>query len=95
MGEDEGLTSLYMLMSDCDDWDHYETLQWWAIDEYVRAHPDDPDINELVSRKTREKNHYLQRGRVTMGWAVCVFKKRSLAWRKGIRFYSPLERTIM
>ena len=78
VGEDEGLTCLYTLVSGYDDWDHYETLQWWAIDEYIRAHPDDPDIHELVERKTREKNLYLQRGRETVGWAVYVFRNGAL-----------------
>ena len=63
VGEDEGLICLYTLVSGYDDWDHYETLQWWAIDEYIRVHPDDPDVHELVERKTREKNLYLLRGR--------------------------------
>ena len=75
VGEDEGLTCLYTLVSGYDDWDHYETLQWWAVDEYIRAHPDDPDIHELVERKTREKSLYLKEGRVTMGWAIYVFRK--------------------
>ena len=76
VGEDEGLTCLYTLVSNYDDWDHYETLQWWAVDEYVRTHPDDPDIRELVERKTREKDIYLQGGGETMGWAVYVFRKK-------------------
>jgi SAM-dependent methyltransferase len=75
VGESEGLSCLYTLVSDHDDWDHYETLQWWAVDEYVRAHPDDPDIRELVKRKRREKQIYLQGGRETMGWAIYVFRK--------------------
>jgi SAM-dependent methyltransferase len=75
VGEDEGLTCLYTLVSSYDDWDHYETLQWWAVDEYIRVHLDDADIHELVERKTREKNLYLKEGRETMGWAVYVFRK--------------------
>ncbi|NLD67103.1 MAG: class I SAM-dependent methyltransferase [Crenarchaeota archaeon] len=74
VGENEGLTCLYTLVSNFDDWDHYETLQWWAVDEYFRAHPDDPDMREIVERKTREKKLYLQGGRETMGWAVYVFR---------------------
>jgi SAM-dependent methyltransferase len=75
VGEDEGLTCLYTLVSSYDDWDHYETLQWWAVDEYIRTHPEDPDIYELVERKTREKDIYLHGGRETMGWALYVFRK--------------------
>jgi len=38
VGEEEGLTCLYTIVSNQDDWDHYETLQWWAIDQYIKAH---------------------------------------------------------
>lgn len=75
VGENEGLSCLYTLVSNFDDWDHYETLQWWAVDDYVRTHPDDPDIQELMERKKREKHTYLQGGRETMGWAIYVFRK--------------------
>jgi SAM-dependent methyltransferase len=75
IGEAEGLTCLYTLVSNHDDWDHYETLQWWAVDAYVRAHPDDPDVPELVKRTTHAKEVYLRWGRDTMGWAIYVFRK--------------------
>ena len=76
VGENEGLSCLYTLVSNQDDWDHYETLQWWAVDDYVRTHPDDPDNRELVKTKTREKQIYLQEGRETTGWAIYVFRKQ-------------------
>ena len=76
VGENEGLSCLYTLVSNQDDWDQYETLQWWAVDDYVRANPDDPDIPELLKQKTREKNIYLQEGRETTGWAIYVFRKQ-------------------
>jgi SAM-dependent methyltransferase len=76
VGENEGLNCLYTLVSNPDDWDHYETLQWWAVDDYVRANPDDPDNQELVKQKTHEKHIYLQEGRKTTGWAIYVFRKK-------------------
>lgn len=75
VGEEEGLTCLYTLVSSHDDWDHYETLQWWAVDTYARANPDDTDVQEIVARKKREKESYLRWGRETMGWAIYVFRK--------------------
>ncbi|MFX0162088.1 MAG: SAM-dependent methyltransferase [Candidatus Hodarchaeota archaeon] len=75
VGEEEGLTCLYTMVSNHDDWDHYETLQWWSVDDYVMTSPDDEDISELLARKRRDKENYLQWGRETLGWAIYLFKK--------------------
>ena len=74
VGEEEGLTCLYTLVSNHDDWDYYETLQWLAVDEYVRTHPDDPDNQELIERSQRSKEAYLRWGRETLGWAIYLFR---------------------
>jgi len=76
VGEEEGLTCIYTLVSDYDDWDHYETLGWWAVDEYARENPDDQDIPALLKRKNLEKETYLRWGRETLGWAIYVFRKK-------------------
>ena len=79
LGEEEGLICLYTIVSNHDDWDHYETLQWWAVDDYVRANPDDsdnPELLELLERTRTGKESYLRWGRDTIGWAVYVFRKR-------------------
>lgn len=73
-GEEEGLTCLYTLVSNQDDWDHYETLQWLAVDEYVRTNPNDPDNNELIERSQRSKETYMRWGRDTLGWAIYLFR---------------------
>lgn len=75
VGEEEGLTCLYTMVSNHDDWDHYETLQWWAVDDYIRNNPNDEDILELLERKRRDKENYLRWGRETLGWAIYVFRK--------------------
>ena len=75
VGEEEGLTCLYTVVSNHDDWDHYETLQWWAVDDYVMTNPDDEDIPELLEGKRREKENYLSWGRETLGWAIYLFNK--------------------
>jgi hypothetical protein len=63
------------LVSDEDDWDHYETLQWLSAEKYVAENPDDHDNEELLSRVLSNKNAYLDEGRSTLGWAIYVFKK--------------------
>jgi len=53
VAEAEGLVPLLALVSNGDEWDRYETLQWLATARYADAHPADPDVTELVARGRR------------------------------------------
>jgi hypothetical protein len=75
-GEERGLELAYTLVSNKDDWDRYEGLQWYSVSEYARAHPGDPDLREIVDRVDRERFVYLRWGRETLGWAIYVFRQR-------------------
>lgn len=75
IGEDEGLFPLYTLVSNHDDWDRYETLQWYAAENYARENPDDPDVPEILGRVTSGRTNYLRYGRDTLGWALYLFRK--------------------
>jgi cyclopropane fatty-acyl-phospholipid synthase-like methyltransferase len=79
VAEEEGLTCIYTMVSDSDDWDHYERLKWWNVDDYVRNNPNDEDVQELLERTRREKEIYLRWERETLGWAVYVLQ-RSNEW---------------
>jgi ubiquinone/menaquinone biosynthesis C-methylase UbiE len=74
-GESLGLALAYTIVSSQDDWDRYEGLQWYATEEYARAHPDDPDLPEIVERVAEKKRTYLEWGRETLGWAIYVFRR--------------------
>jgi SAM-dependent methyltransferase len=75
VGEDEGLSPLYTMVSNQDDWDRYETLQWYAAEKYGRDNPDDPDVSEILTRVARGRTNYLHWGRDTVGWAMYLFHK--------------------
>jgi len=75
VGEGEGLTCIYTLLSDLDDWDHYESLKWWNVADYVRTNLDDKDVPELLERTKREKDIYLRWERGTLGWGIYIFRK--------------------
>lgn len=75
VGERHGLQLVYTIVSDKNDWDQYEGLQWLAADEYARQNPNDPDITELMDRVTSSKNIYLKWGRDTIGWAIYIFRR--------------------
>ncbi|HLT20049.1 MAG TPA: class I SAM-dependent methyltransferase [Thermomicrobiales bacterium] len=70
-----GLTPVYTAVSTDDEWDHYETLQWYAAERWARKHPDDPDRDEVLRRAARERESYLRWGRDTLGWALYLFRK--------------------
>lgn len=75
IGEEEGLIFLYSLVSNQDDWDRYEGLQWYATAEYARSNPHDPDLPALLERLNRSRDTYLKWGRETLGWAIYLFRK--------------------
>jgi SAM-dependent methyltransferase len=74
-GEAEGLVPLLALVSTGDEWDRYETLQWRATARYADAHPDDPDVTDLVARVAKSRHEYVTWGRDTLGWALYLFEK--------------------
>lgn len=75
-GEKRGLELVTTLVSNVDEWDRYEGLQWLASDEYARSHSEDPDLPELLRRVGEEKSTYLRWGRDTLGWAIYVFRRQ-------------------
>lgn len=76
-GEQRGLDLVHTFVSNGDDWDKYEGLQWYATAEFARSHPEDQDVRELVERVAKERALYLRWGRDTLGWAIYVFRSRS------------------
>lgn len=75
VGEDVGLALLYTLVSNPDDWDRYEGLQWQAAERYAAEHPDDPDVAALLRSSRRSRDAYLRWGRNCLGWAMYLFRK--------------------
>lgn len=75
VGEDLGLLPLYTMVSNGDDWDRYEGLQWRAAERYAQQHPDDPDVPELLERQRRSRNQYLNFQRDALGWALYLFQR--------------------
>jgi hypothetical protein len=76
IAEKEGLNCIYTLVSNRDDWDHYETLQWWSVYDYVTLNPNDSDNSELLEKIEKAKTEYLLYGRDTLGWAIYIFKRQ-------------------
>ena len=67
-----GLNAVTMIASSGDDWDRYETLHWLALDDWLRAHPDDPDAASFEEMGRRRKSRYIEWERALLGWAIFV-----------------------
>ena len=74
-GVNLGLSCLYTAVSNQDDWDRYEGLRWQAAERYAAAHPDDPDVEELLQTSNKNRDAYLRWGRDCLGWAMYLFRK--------------------
>lgn len=74
IAQDEGLTLLYALVSNQDDWDRYEGLQMRAAELYATEHPEDPDVDELLKQRHEVDRVYLKWARDTLNWAIYLFK---------------------
>jgi len=75
VGQKLGLEPVYTLVSNQDDWDRYEGLQWFAAAEWASELQDDPDAEEVLKRVRENREDYLRWGRETLGWSIYVFKK--------------------
>ena len=74
-GETIELVPVYALVSSESDWDKYEGLHWFAMQEYANSHSRDPDLNDLLARVSRERETYLKYERDCLGWAIYLFQK--------------------
>jgi len=73
-GKEEDLLPLYTVVSSQDDWDHYETLQWYSVAKFAEENENDPDVPEILTRVTQGQTNYLRWGRDTLGWSIYLFK---------------------
>ncbi len=74
-GIEEGLTPLCTFVSNQDDWDRYQGLQWQAAERWAFEHAADPDAPELIERHRRARDLYLWWERDLLGWAIYLFRR--------------------
>ncbi len=72
--ESAGVELVEMVLANHDDWDRYEAMRWSAVFDYLRAHPDTPDADELRQQNARNRRSHLEYQRRYLGWGVFVLR---------------------
>jgi hypothetical protein len=70
--ESAGVDVVSLIASSHDDWDRYESLRWFSLEEWLAANPDDPDAEEFRRRGRHTRDRYLRWTRDLLGWAIFV-----------------------
>ena len=74
-GEAAGLLPIYATTSSDQEWDEYSWRYTTALEDHLRAHPDDPDSQAIRIRAYGWRSLYLAEGRDTMGFGVYAFRR--------------------
>lgn len=74
--EAAGLELVEMVLASTDDWDRYSARQWLAVSDWLAAHPEDPDADEIRRLTAEVRRSYLADLRRCMGWGVFVARGR-------------------
>jgi SAM-dependent methyltransferase len=73
--EQAGLATTGIIAASEDDWDHYESLHWRAIEEWLAERPDHPDAEDIRRHHDRFRRDYFRFKRELLGWAIFVGPK--------------------
>jgi SAM-dependent methyltransferase len=73
--EQAGFVTTGIIAASDDDWDHYESQHWRAVEEWLAEHPDHADAEDIRARHDRSRREYLGFGRALLGWAIVVGRK--------------------
>jgi hypothetical protein len=72
IAREEGYDFKYILRSSQDDWDGYETCNWYGLVEWIEENPDHPDRQEVIDYLHNLQDDYLKYYREYLGWAIYI-----------------------
>jgi hypothetical protein len=67
-----GFTIEGIVRASHDDWDRYESDNWYGLMRWLEEKPDHPERNEVLQHLHKVQEEYLRYGRQYLGWAMYV-----------------------
>jgi hypothetical protein len=72
--DDAGIDLVEMVLANHDSWDRYRASQWLNVSNWLAAHPDDPEADDIRAQRDRSRRNYLTYERRYLGWGVFVLR---------------------
>jgi SAM-dependent methyltransferase len=70
-----GLSTTGIIAASDDDWDHYESLHWRAVEEWLAEYREHPEAEDIRAQHERFRSDYIGFKRALLGWAIFVGRK--------------------
>jgi len=70
MAREEGFDIEYVIRASHDDWDRYESDNWYGLIRWLEDNPSHPSRHEVIAHLHRTQDEYLRYGREFCGWAM-------------------------
>ncbi len=68
----EGFDFEYMVRASHDDWDRYESGNWYGLMRWLEENPEHPERQQVIEHLRSSQEEYLRYGREYLGWAIYV-----------------------
>jgi len=69
-----GTRLVEMILASDNDWDRYESMHWWAVDQWCQENPDHPDLEKLIAFTEHCRLDYFRYERPMCDWGVFVLR---------------------
>ncbi len=69
---EEGYDLEYMLRSTEDEWDNYQSTNWFGLIQWMEENPDHADFKEVAGFLRKIQDDYFRYGREYLGWAIFI-----------------------
>jgi SAM-dependent methyltransferase len=70
----EGYDIEYIVRANLDDWDRYETGNWYGLQKWLEENPGHPDRQQVIDWLHKNQEKYLRWGREYLGWAIYLMR---------------------
>lgn len=73
--EAAGLDLVEMVVANSDDWDRYRASQWLAVSDWLAAHPDSDEADDVRAARDESRRGYLESERRCLGWGLFIARE--------------------
>ncbi len=70
----EGYDFEYIVRTSLDDWDRYETGNWYGLHKWLAENRRHPDQKQVIAWLRKNQEEYLRWGREYLGWAIYLMR---------------------